>query len=53
MTADQFFKMIHHFEQENTRWRVIVAIQSCAIIYLSFENIRLILEKEKKSKKGA
>lgn len=53
MTPEQFFKIIHRYEQENARWRVLVAIQSCTIMYLAIDNLKLFLEKEKKNKKGA
>lgn len=53
MTPEQFFKLVHRMEQENARWRVLVAIQACTIIYLSIENLKMVLEKEKKNKKGA
>ena len=53
MTPEQFFKIIHRYEQENARWRVLVAIQACVGIYLSIENLKLLLEKEKNNKKGA
>lgn len=53
MTPEQFFKIIHAYEQENARWRVLVAIQACIGIYLSIKNLKLLSEKEKNKKEGA